>query len=140
MHKQCMVKQQVGADHTCFSSLPGRPVWPQLPGDVPECPGLQGAELLPAGPLRLLLRLGLERLPLQPRYGDVVSIALPIQTGFPLGPVQTSPGLRVGLGWAVLLPACSLCLHSSMLCQPHAMARSSREFSSNSLSPGILRP
>jgi len=57
-----------------FSSLPGRPVWPQLSGDVPESPGLQGAELLPAGPLWLLLRLGVERLPLQPRYGNMGSI------------------------------------------------------------------
>lgn len=57
-----------------FSSLPGRPVWPQLPGDVPESPGLQGAELLPAGPIWLLLCLGVERLPLQPRYGNMGSI------------------------------------------------------------------
>lgn len=59
------------AVHCLFSSLPGRPIWPQLPGDVPESPGLQGAELLPARPLWLLLRLGVERLPLQPRYRDV---------------------------------------------------------------------
>lgn len=57
-----------------FSSLPGRPVWPQLSGDVPESPGLQRAELLPAGPLWLLLRLRVERLPLQPRYGNMGSI------------------------------------------------------------------
>lgn len=70
MHKQCMDEWWVRADHAFFFSLPGRPVWPQLPGDVPESSGLSGAELLPARPLWLLLCLRLEWLPLRPRYRD----------------------------------------------------------------------
>lgn len=70
----CMDEWWVRADHASFPSLRGRPVWPQLPGDVPESPGLPGAELLPARPLRLLLRLGLERLPLRPRYRDIMGV------------------------------------------------------------------
>jgi len=88
-----------------FFSLPGRSVRPQLPGDVPESPGLPGAELLPAGPLRLLLRLGLEWLPLQPRYGDVgihqlawASSAAWLCSPAAAAPVQTSPSPRVGVG------------------------------------------
>lgn len=67
----CIGAWQVKADHACFSSLPGRALWPQLPGDMPESPGLQGTELLSAGPLRLLLRLRLEWLPLQSRYENM---------------------------------------------------------------------
>ena len=108
VHKQCMGEWQVRADHAHFSSLPGRPVWPQLPGDVPESPGLQRAELLLAGPLRLLLRLRLEWLPLQPRYGDMGVHQLPhlawasararLCSPAAAAPVQTSPSLRVGVG------------------------------------------
>lgn len=45
-------------------SVPSRNVWPKLPAIVQHRPELQGASLLPTGPLRLLLRQRLVREPL----------------------------------------------------------------------------
>lgn len=111
VHKQRMGKRRVRADLASFSSLPGRPVWPQLPGDVPESPGLQGAELLPAGPLRLLLCLGLEWLPLQPRYGGVGTRRIARADWASSGACAnlSRPESRRGLSGAV---ACTSCLRS----------------------------
>lgn len=137
---KCMDEWWVRADHASFSSLPGRPVWPQLPGDVPENPGLPGAELLPSRPLWLLLCLRLEWLPLRPRYRDK-------------GVHQVSPSWASSRAWllssstsAILstsegqhrLSSTAACLLSLWSC---VMARGSCElFSSHSLSLRILWP
>lgn len=139
MHKQCMGEWRVRADHACFSSLPGRPVWPQLPGDMPESPGLQGAELLPAGPLRLLLRLRLEWLSLQPRYGDVVvhQLTHPAWASSRAHANLSQPESWCGLSGAA---ACTSCPQSLRPWSCTMTRGSSGLSSSRSLSPRILRP
>lgn len=146
VHKQCMDEWWVRADHASFSSLPGRPVWPQLPGDVPESPGLPGAELLPARPLRLLLRLGLEWLPLRPRYRDmgIHQLSLPAWASSRAWLLcsSTCANLSQSEGRHRLssTAACISCL-LSLSPWSYAMARGSSELSSShSLSPRILWP
>lgn len=144
MHKQCMDEWWVRADHAFFFSLPGRPVWPQLPGDVPESSGLSGAELLPARPLWLLLCLRLEWLPLRPRYRDmgVHQLSHPpwASSRAWLLSSSTSANLSASEGQHRLssTAACISCLLSLWTC---AMARGSSELlSSHSLPLRILWP
>lgn len=143
---KCMDEWWVRAGHTSFCSLPGRPVWPQLPGEVPGSPGLPGAELLPARPLRLLLCLGLEWLPLRPRYRD-------------MGIHQLShPAWASSRAWLLASSTCAslsppegqhrlsstaACVSCLLSLSPWscAMVRGSSELSSShSLSPRILWP